>query len=236
MRGWQNIRAIGAGGWKRPEILLLIFAAAAPLSFSTWQALLNNFAIERAAFTGAEMGILQSLREVPGFLAFAVVYVLLLIREQSLAILSLVALGLGTALTGFFPSIVGLYVTTVVMSIGFHYFYTLERSLTLQWIEKQHTPVIMGRMIAAASVASIVTFGLIWLAFDLAGLDFVWVYLIGGGATVVRRWCASTATWCCAGATGSITPSASCRAPGGRSSSSSPDFSWWRSSATRWKR
>ena len=193
MRGWQNIRAIRAGGWKRPEILLLIFAAAAPLSFSTWQALLNNFAIERAAFTGAEMGILQSLREVPGFLAFAVVYVLLLIREQSLAILSLVALGLGTALTGFFPSIVGLYVTTVVMSIGFHYFYTLERSLTLQWIEKQHTPVIMGRMIAAASVASIVTFGLIWLAFDLAGLDFVWVYLIGGGATVVMALLAWTA-------------------------------------------
>ena len=193
MRGWQNIRAIRAGGWKRPEILLLIVAAAAPLSFSTWQALLNNFAIERAAFTGAEMGILQSLREVPGFLAFAVVYVLLLIREQSLAILSLVALGLGTALTGFFPSIVGLYVTTVVMSIGFHYFYTLERSLTLQWIEKQHTPVIMGRMIAAASVASIVTFGLIWLAFDLAGLDFVWVYLIGGGATVVMALLAWTA-------------------------------------------
>jgi predicted MFS family arabinose efflux permease len=79
------------------------------------------------------------------------------------------------------------------MSIGFHYFYTLERSLTLQWIEKQHTPVIMGRMIAAASVASIVTFGLIWLAFDLAGLDFVWVYLIGGGATVVMALLAWTA-------------------------------------------
>jgi len=73
----------------------------------------------------------------------------------------------------------------VIMSVGFHYFYTLERSLTLQWIEKERTPLIMGRMIAAASVAAIVTFGLIWLAFDLAGLDFVWVYLIGGGATVV---------------------------------------------------
>jgi len=107
MRRWQDMTA---KGWKRPEILLLIFAAAAPLSFSTWQALLNNFAIERAAFTGAEMGILQSLREVPGFLAFAVVFVLLLIREQSLAYLSLVALGLGTALTGFFPSVAGLYV------------------------------------------------------------------------------------------------------------------------------
>lgn len=181
MGGWRDLTA---KGWRRPEILLLLFAAAAPLSFSTWQALLNNFAIERAAFTGAEMGILQSLREVPGFLAFAVVFVLLIIREQNLAYLSLLLLGLGTAVTGVFPSVVGLYVTTVVMSLGFHYFYTLERSLTLQWMDKERTPEMMGRMIAAASVASILTYGLIWLAFDLADLDFTYVYLLGGGATV----------------------------------------------------
>ncbi|MBM1004307.1 MAG: MFS transporter, partial [Desulfofustis sp. PB-SRB1] len=41
-----------------------------PLSFGTWQALLNNFTIERAAFTGVEIGMLQSLREIPGFLSF----------------------------------------------------------------------------------------------------------------------------------------------------------------------
>ena len=60
----------------RPEFLLLLMAGAVPLSFATWQALLNNFAIERAAFSGAEIGILQSLREVPGFLAFTVVFLL----------------------------------------------------------------------------------------------------------------------------------------------------------------
>ena len=63
-------------------------AAAVPLSFATWQALLNNFAIERAAFSGAEMGILQSLREVPGFLAFLVVFLLFLLREQTIAYVS----------------------------------------------------------------------------------------------------------------------------------------------------
>ena len=63
---------------RRPDLLLLLLAAAVPLSFSTWQALLNNFVIERAAFTGAEIGILQSLREVPGFLSFAVVLLLVL--------------------------------------------------------------------------------------------------------------------------------------------------------------
>lgn len=47
-------------------------AATVPFSFAAWQTLLNNFAVEQAQFTGAEIGILQSLREVPGFIAFVV--------------------------------------------------------------------------------------------------------------------------------------------------------------------
>ena len=75
-----------------------------------WQNLLNNFAIDRAAFTGAEIGILQSLREVPGFIAFTIVFVLLFIREQKMAYVSLLMLGLGTFLTGFFPNALALNV------------------------------------------------------------------------------------------------------------------------------
>jgi predicted MFS family arabinose efflux permease len=170
---------------RSPEMLLLMMASAVPLSFATWQALLNNFVIERAGFTGADLGILQSLREIPGFLAFAVVFVLLLIREQRLAWLALALLGVGTALTGFFPYALGLYLTTVLMSIGYHYFETLHVSLTLQWVDKQRTPEMMGKIISVGSFAAIVTFGLVWLAFDRAALDFRWVYLIGGGVTVV---------------------------------------------------
>jgi hypothetical protein len=59
--------------WHNPELLLLLMAGAMAASFSVWLALLNNFVVEQAAFTGAEIGILQSLREIPGFLAFAVV-------------------------------------------------------------------------------------------------------------------------------------------------------------------
>jgi len=174
----QNIRS-------RPEILLLLMAGAVPLSFATWQALLNNFAIERAAFSGAEMGILQSLREVPGFLAFTVVFLLLLLREQHIALISLALLGIGTALTGFFPTVIGLYLTTVVMSVGFHYYETIQTSLSLQWIEKERTAELLGRIIAVGAFTSIVTFAAIWTAFDVASLDFVTVYLLGGGVTVL---------------------------------------------------
>ena len=95
-------------GWRSPKGLLIIISAAMPLSLGTWMALINNFAIERAAFDGADIGILQSVREIPGFLAFAVVFLLLLFREQTLAMISLMMLGIGTAFTGMFPSFWGL--------------------------------------------------------------------------------------------------------------------------------
>ncbi len=169
----------------RPEFLLLLTAAAVPLSFATWQALLNNFAIERAAFTGAEMGILQSLREVPGFLAFLVVFLLFLCREQTIAYVSLLLLGVGTLVTGWFPSVIGLYVTSVVMSLGFHYFETVHSSLCLQWIDKDKAPELLGRVIAVGAFTSIVVYGFIWITFEVLAIDFSLVYLLGGGATVV---------------------------------------------------
>ncbi|MDX2481525.1 MAG: MFS transporter [Desulfuromusa sp.] len=170
--------------WQRPELLLFLMAFAVPLSFAAWQALLNNFAIERAAFTGKEMGILQSLREVPGFLAFGVVFLLLLVREQPLAIISLLLLGLGTAMTGFFPSVIGLYLTTVLMSLGFHYYETMQTSLAQQWIPKGRAAETFGRLIAVSSLSAIFAFVLIWAGTNLFNIDYRWLYLGFGGMTI----------------------------------------------------
>ena len=127
LRSWRS----------RPEILLMVMAGGMPLAFWAWVVLLNNFTVEVAAFTGREIGILQSLREVPGFLSFLVVYLLLVIAEQRLALLSLFILGIGVALTGYFPTVIGLYITTVISSIGFHYYEACNQSLTLQWLDKK---------------------------------------------------------------------------------------------------
>ena len=170
---------------RKPEHLLIMLGVAATLGFSVWQALLNNYAIEQAAFTGREIGILQSLREVPGFLAFTTVFVLLVLREQTFAIISVALLGLGVALTGFMPSAYGLYFTTVLMSTGFHYFYTVQQSLTLQWIEKERAPEVMGRLSSAASIAALIAFGFVWAGTEYLGLDYRLLYLLAGGAVVV---------------------------------------------------
>ncbi|SGZ08540.1 Putative membrane protein [Moritella viscosa] len=104
-----------------PFVFLALAGIVMSMTFSAWNALLNNFAIENAAFTGAEIGTLQSIREIPGLLAFTAAFVLLILKEQVFAIIALSLLSIGVAITGFFPSVYGLYATTVLMSVGFHY-------------------------------------------------------------------------------------------------------------------
>jgi len=169
----------------KPENLLLAMAFIMPLVFSVWMALLNNFVVEKANFTGIEIGILQSLREVPGFLAFTAIYVLLFIKEQRLALLSLGLTAFGVAITGYFPSTFGLYITTVIMSIGFHYFETVNQSLTLQWINKDNTAHFMGRMLSAKSAASLLAFGSIWFLMEQFTWSFQSTYLLFGGIALI---------------------------------------------------
>ena len=170
---------------RSPAALLIAMTVISAGSFALWHALLNNFAVEAAQFTGAEIGILQSLREIPGFLAFTAVFVLLLISEQRFALVSLLLLGAGVAFTGVFPSVLGLYCTTVLMSIGFHYFETLSSSLTLQWTPKERTAAFMGKLVAARSFASLAVFAVLWLALEWAQVDYIWLYLAAGGGAVI---------------------------------------------------
>lgn len=171
--------------WRNPFVLLLLMAFVMPLIFSTWMALINNFSKEAAGFTGKEIGILQSLREVPGFLAFTAVWVLLFIREQRFAIISLLILALGVLLTGYFPSVLGLYITTVMMSVGFHYFETIHQSLILQWVDKKDTAHFMGKSLAVRAGASILVFGSMWFMLEYWHVSYVTIYTLFGGLGII---------------------------------------------------
>ena len=163
-----------------PKYLLYMMSIAMTLAFATWMVLLNNFVVETAEFSGREIGILQSIREIPGFLAFTTIFVLLLIREQKFAYFSLIMLGIGVLLTGFFPSEIGLYCTTLLMSAGFHYFETVKQSLSLQWLSVSETPEVLGKLIAITSLTSLLTYLFIWFSQEYLSLGFEIIYLISG--------------------------------------------------------
>lgn len=171
--------------WRQPVTLLFLMAFAMPIAFATWSALLNNFVIERAAFTGVEIGWLHTVREIPGFLAVGVIALIMIIREQVLGLASLCLLGLASAMTGFFPTYYGILALTLLSSIGFHYYETVNQSLQLQWIAKDRAPQTLGWIIAAGSAASLLSYGTLvvsWKAFDLS---YSFVYMTSGGITAV---------------------------------------------------
>ncbi|WP_370229800.1 MFS transporter [Cognatishimia sp.] len=170
--------------WQRPFSLLVLMAIAMPLAFSTWSALLNNFVIEVADFDGSDIGLLHTIREIPGFLSFLVIFVIIFIREQVLGMVSLVLLGAASAVTAWFPSLGGILMITFLSSVGFHYYETVNQSLQLQWLKKDKAPQALGWLTAVGAASTLVIYVLIVMTWETLGLSYNFVFMVSGSLTV----------------------------------------------------
>ncbi len=165
---------------KEPFGLLILLAVAMPIAFSTWVALLNNFVIEVSGFSGVEIGWLQSVREIPGFLAVCVIFILFFISEQRLAYISLALLALAVAITALFPEFKGLIITTLISSIGFHYYETVNQSLQLQWLKKETAPSSIGWIVAAGSGSAFFVYIAIIILWLNLNFNYFFIYFFAG--------------------------------------------------------
>lgn len=169
--------------WRRPTALLFVTAMAMPVAFYTWYALLNNFVVEAAGFDGADIGLLHTIREIPGFLAVGVIAIIIFVREQVLGLVSLALLGVATAFTAWLPSLGGLLFLTLLSSIGFHYYETVNQSLQLQWLPKAKAPQILGWIMGAGSAVTLIVYVLIVLMWEPLNLTYNLVFMAAGGVT-----------------------------------------------------
>jgi hypothetical protein len=170
--------------WRRPVALLFLMALGMPIAFNVWSALLNNFVIEVADFDGSDIGLLHTVREIPGFLAVGVIAIIIFVREQVLGLVALVLLGVATALTAWFPSMGGILTITMLSSIGFHYYETVNQSLQLQWLKIEDAPRMLGWLMAAGSFATLLAYLAIIAMWETLGLSYNIVYMVGGSITV----------------------------------------------------
>ncbi len=159
-------------------LYLVVLTIGSTIGLQAWTMLFNNFAVEVACLDGDGVGIIQSIREIPGFLALLAVFVLRYIKEHRLSALSILLLGIGLAITGMFPSFAGLAFTTLVMSFGFHYYETTNMSLTLQHFKKKESPWVFGKLYSLAAASSVAIGLLIFLLAPL--LNFTQLYFVIG--------------------------------------------------------
>jgi predicted MFS family arabinose efflux permease len=163
-------------------LYLAVLTICSTFGLQTWLTLFNNFAVDIAGLHGNHVGVIQSVREIPGFLALLTIYVIMMIKEHRLSALSILIMGFGLAITGKLPSYAGLILTTLVMSFGFHYYETTNMSLTLQYFDKNSSPWVFGKQRSYAAAASIAVGLLIYvLAFFIS---FSKIYLLMGGLII----------------------------------------------------
>lgn len=157
---------------------LVVLTVCSTLGLEAWLTLFNNFSVEAVGLEGRHVGMIQSIREIPGFLTFLVVFALMLVREHRLSALAMIVMGGGMAATGLFPSYTGLICTTLIMSLGYHYFATTCNSLTLQYFDKKTSPRVLGKLSSLSAATNIVV--CIFLYFSAQRLSFTQLYLAIG--------------------------------------------------------
>lgn len=139
----------------RMYLFLFLIAIATAFGLQGWRTMFNNFAVEIGHVSGEQMGAIQSIREVPGLMGMLIVLLLPFITERKLAALSVGVMGIGVAATGLFPQFWGLVITTLIMSTGFHFYQTLNQSLTLQYFNLHQAPIVLGKLKGVSAIANI---------------------------------------------------------------------------------
>ena len=88
-------------------------------------------------------------------------------------------------MTAWFPSLGGILVVTLLSSVGFHYYETVNQSLQLQWLPKDRAPHVLGRLVAVGAATSLAAYGLLVLTWEPLHLSYDIVYLLSGGTCAV---------------------------------------------------
>ena len=139
------------------------------LGFQLWNSLFNNFAVEALGVRADQMGVIQSIREIPGLLGFSVGLLALFLPEMRIAGLSIVLMGVGIVLTGRSGSLAGLIASTLVMSVGFHFFMPSNSSAVLQLVGEDEGPRMLGRLSSVNALAALAGAGVVILGLDALG-------------------------------------------------------------------
>lgn len=119
--------------WNRDFRLLAAAVASQGVFFGVQMSLFYNFVVERIGIAPHELGGVEALREVPGFLNVLFLAVMVRFAPPLVAAISLFVMGIGIAAYATVTSVVALAAYSVVWSIGFHCWLPLEQAMSLSF-------------------------------------------------------------------------------------------------------
>ncbi len=171
------------GDFRLVLLATMFFGAVAGIFLST----LNNYLSAVHGFDAGHRGWLEFPRELPGFLIFAIMGVLLTrLRETRIAALAMVATTVGAlGLAYLTPNTTLLVVFIVIWSLGDHIIFAVEGPIGLKLAKRGAEGRRLGQLGGARNLGVILGVGCVWLLAKFVGDRYDLFYLLGGVCAAV---------------------------------------------------
>lgn len=160
--------------------LWLLFAVQFGMSFAMgiYFGIITNFITEQLGVQPYQLGILESLREVPGLLTAFTASLVAGVAEPRLGLLALSINGLGVALTGQARSFSFLIISAMLWSLGFHLWTSIAPGLMMRVAQENQEGRRLGQMSSVASLSSLSALALVF--FGAKGIGYSYLFLLSG--------------------------------------------------------
>lgn len=158
--------------------LIAVAAFSMALAWSMYQATFNNFVGEELKISATQLGTLHSIREIPGLLALTLSAFLVYLTESRMAAVSLFIFGIGFCGIAASNSFYQLILPTLIMSTGFHFFYPLRSSMTIDTSESGSEAETLGKVGSVEALAALCAFAFVFLAVD--AVQYRGIFLAAG--------------------------------------------------------
>ncbi|MCE5315506.1 MAG: MFS transporter [Armatimonadota bacterium] len=123
--------------------------------FGIYSAVFYNFATESLRIRPEQLGYVEAVRELPGFLCVGVAAIAAQIAEPLLGSIALFLMGVGMAAYAIVHGIPTLLVFSFVWSIGFHSWMPLQSSLVLNLARKNIKGKRLGQTLGVSSIGAV---------------------------------------------------------------------------------
>jgi len=174
-----------ARGFVRPAPLLLLSLGvlAWQFAFGLYRSVYNNFLVEVHGVRADQLGVIESVREVPGLLTVVLVAAVAGVAPPAVAAGCCLLMALGLIL---YPSAGGLgdlIVITLIFSTGFHLLFPPQNALVLHHAAAGKKGTWLGRIEGVGAGASLLAMAA--AALLVRALDFRGIFLLAGVAAGV---------------------------------------------------
>ena len=160
----MSLQRITPFGW------LVAASFAFGLGFGVYLTLFVNFVAQDLQIRPDQLGLLESIREIPGLLTIVLAAIVMTVAEPRVGAIALVLLGAGWINYFHLNSIEALIGFSLLASVGFHMWMPVANTLALRLSDPSVQGRRLGQIRSVQAVAQLVGIGLVGLLAGTTGL------------------------------------------------------------------